>query len=136
MNEQLNFNFEEYPDLPTNFPDYNQLLTQRVSSIKQTNGFDPHKLMVQKKKMESGEIESNIPSKLWPEKDIKILEDFCETHGIIGYNCGKMNPIAALCMLKQTMGIVEGPLEKRVPYGYQQMNSVDNNVKKKTLLKG
>jgi hypothetical protein len=63
--------------------------------------------------------------------------------GIVEYNCGKMSPIAALAMLKQQLGVVEGPLEERVPLGYQKLGSKFNSnysytqmVKEKTEQKG
>lgn len=67
-------------------------------------------------------------SGIWPEKDIKALEDFCKKHGIVGYNCGRMNPIAALALLKQKLGIVDSSLQERTPYS--------NPSNKKILLNG
>lgn len=67
-------------------------------------------------------------SKIWPEKDMKALDEFCRKHGIVGYNCGKMNPIAALCMLKQKLGISDSSLQERIPYS--------DTINKKILLKG
>jgi len=34
-----------------------------------------------------------------------VLEKFCKDHGIVGMNCGNMNPTAALRMLQGRMGI-------------------------------
>jgi len=142
--------FEEYPEMTTSvMPDYNQLLSKKVSSVK--SGFDPHALMVKKKDVNSGEIQDNTPTQTWPERDVKILEDFCTKHGILGFNCGRMSPIAAMAMLKQSMGIVDGPLEERVPLGYSKpqfnpnypyMSSMNkksllsDGAEKKALLKG
>lgn len=115
-----NQEFEEYPELQaSSMPDFNQLLAKKVQTIK-TGGFDPHQLMVQKKQAESGESVNNTPNQEWPEKDVKALEDFCAKYGIMGFNCGKMSPIAALALLKGKMGIVDAPLEERVPYGYEK----------------
>jgi len=142
MNEnQTGSEFEEYPDLKTSIiPDFNQVVTKKVETIK--SKFDPYQLMVKKKIIDSGEIEDNTPKQTWPEKDIKLLDDFCKGHGIVGFNCGRMSPIAALAFLKQKLGIVDGPLEDRIPYGYQKMNlnnsdnSFTNPSKKKVLLSG
>jgi hypothetical protein len=118
---QLNLpGFESWPEMQHSvLPDYNLFLSKKTEQIK--NGFDPHKLMVQKKQINSGEIASDTPKKEWPEKDIKTLEDFCTKNGIVGYNCGKMHPIAALAFLKQYLGIVDGSLEERVPVSYQKI---------------
>ena len=133
MNNQLELGFEEYPTMTTSIlPDYNQLLLSKKQST--TNGFDPHKIMVQKKQIDSGEVISNIPKQSYLDKDIKTLEDFCMTHGIVGFNCGRMSPIAALAMLKQQLGIVDNkPLEERIPIGYERYGGSSN---KKTLLNG
>lgn len=136
--------FEEYPEMQTSvMPDFNQLLANKVQSIK--GGFDPHQMMVQKKQVQSGEIPADItvPKQTWPEKDVKALEDFCKQYGLIGFNCGRMSPIAALSLLKKQMGVVDGPIEDRVPIGYKKIdskftlnNSYSDMVNRKTLLKG
>ena len=57
----------------------------------------------------------------WPSEDIKTLEDFCKKHGVVGFNCGHMSPIAALAFLKKKMGISDPTLTERTPYvGYLQ----------------
>jgi hypothetical protein len=66
--------------------------------------------------------------RVWPEKDIKILDDFCKKHNIVGFNCGKMNPIAALALLKQKLGISDTSLQERTPYS--------NVMNKRILLNG
>jgi hypothetical protein len=123
---------EEINDFQPTFvkvPDFNQMMSQTLSQrvpppTIPKNGFDPHAVMVNRKKMESGNGQVTTPSVSWPEQDIKTLEDFCKQHGIIGFNCGRMSPIAALCLLKSKLGIVDNnPLEQR--YNGQ-----------KTLLKG
>lgn len=121
-NTQTGLEFDEYPDMQTSIlPNFNQILTKKVETIK--GGFDPHAVMVKKKQIETGEVMDETPKKEWPEKDIKALEDFCKQYGIVGYNCGKMHPIAALSFLKQQLGVVDGPLEERVPVGYQKFGS-------------
>lgn len=77
----------------------------------------------------------------WPERDIKALEDFCRQHNILGFNCGKMAPIAALALLKRKLGINDNPLTERIPFtGTKPINNPNYTyttmVAKKTLLHG
>lgn len=117
----------------SNAPDFNQMMAQRLAGAtkstesKPTTGFDPYKVMVQKKEMESGNVLPDISSIVrWPEADVKVLEDFCKKYGVLGFDCGKMSPIAALTMLKNMLGIVDGPLENRIPSGYEKMGVKSN----------
>jgi len=115
--------FEDWPELKHNLlPDFNQVLAKRLAPTQQElPGFDPHALMVKKHKVETGEVPPDpTPEVKWPEKDVKALEDFCQQHGIMGYNCGRMHPIAALAMLKQQLGYDDRPLQERVPFGYEK----------------
>jgi hypothetical protein len=51
-------------------------------------------------------------------EDVKELEKFCNEHGILGVNFGKMNPRAALNMLKGKMGVRNEPtIKKGMLYG-------------------
>ena len=138
---QMNLGFEEYPDLPTSIiPDFNQLLTKKIESVKQTNGFDPYKLMIQKKNQELGEIDET-PIQRWSEKDVKVLESFCKEHGIVGFNSGNMSPIAALFLLKKKLGITEEGFNE-IPKGLEKLHrynphySYTEMIKKKTLING
>ena len=89
--------------------------------------FDPYKLMVQRKAVESGNAPLE-PIQNWPNADIQKLEEFCKQMGIIGFNCGRMSPLAALAMLKQKLGVVDEPTsESRIPYTV---------ARQKILLKG
>lgn len=99
-------------------PDFVQLVKQRTN-VKET--FDPHQIMVNKKQ--------DVPTPTVQETDLETLQNFCNEHGIVGFNCGRMSPIAALSMLKAQMGIVDGPIEQRVPYGYQKCESSKNSQK-------
>lgn len=66
--------------------------------------------------------DTTLPSiQEFPQQDIDELESFCRKYGIIGFNCGRMHPKAALRMLKSRMGI---PIEESTP------------IKIKSLLKG
>jgi hypothetical protein len=75
-------------------------MTQNLS------GFDPVELLLKRKKqrddLENGELPEVEPYK---DEDVKSLEDFCKKHGIGGFNFGRMNPKAALAMLKGQMGM-------------------------------
>lgn len=127
--------FEPYPDMQHSLlPDFGQMMVKKMEANKAPNGFDPHKLMVQRKQLDSGEVVDVTPTQQWPEKDVKALEEFCAKYGILGFNCGRMSPVAALAMLKTQMGIVDGPLEERVPPGYQPYHKV--SPYQKTLLHG
>ena len=132
-------------------PDFNQMMGQRLSNptkpveAKSTTGFDPYKVMVKKKEADDGKPIDTSDSVKWPAEDIKVLEDFCQKHGIVGFNCGKMSPLAALAMLKNMMGIADGPLENRVPPGYEKLGTKNPynpsspyqmNIQKKSLLRG
>lgn len=119
--------FEEYPDMKTSIvPDFGQLVAQRLGTIAKqeaAGGFDPHALMVKKKEVNSGDVVDDTPVQTWPEKDVQALEDFCKQHGIMGFDCGKMSPVAAMAMLKNMLGIVDGPLAERVPFGYEKLGA-------------
>lgn len=125
--------FEEYKDMPislASFISQKMAMKQSAAVEKEVPAFDPHKMMVNKFKMEKGEEVEPIEAVKWPEKEVKALEDFCKQHGILGFNCGRMSPLAALAMLKSKLGIIDAPLEERVPYGYQKMGG------EKTVLHG
>ncbi len=49
----------------------------------------------------------------YDENDVKELQKFCNEHGILGVNFGKMNPRAALNMLNGKMGVRNEPTLKR-----------------------
>ena len=65
--------------------------------------FDPVALMAKRKQQRD---DGNLPPiTSFNDNDIKELESFCHKYGIIGFNCGNMNPKAALRLLKMRMGI-------------------------------
>ena len=70
---------------------------------------------------QQGEDTTLPPIQEFPQQDIEELELFCRKYGIIGFNCGRMNPKSALRMLKSRMGV---PIEEATP------------AKIKSLLKG
>jgi len=81
--------------------------------------FDIYNALVKRKKQ--GEDTTLPPIQEFPQQDIEELESFCRKYGIIGFNCGRMNPKSALRMLKSRMGV---PIEEATP------------AKIKSLLKG
>ena len=81
--------------------------------------------MIQKKQG----INSEMPeAPEWPSDQVKKLQDYCTKMGIIGFNCGRMNPIAALAMLKKQFGedFSDVPLNERVPQGYEKLGTKNN----------
>lgn len=139
---------DPYPDgiswNSNSMPSFEAIAAQRLQPKTATNGFDPYKTMLNKKDMDDGKPIDTSNIQKWPEEDIKRLQDFCTKYGILGFKCGHMHPVAALSMLKTQMGIVEGPLEDRVPPGYEKMgtrpiynsNNTYGSSMKKTLLNG
>jgi hypothetical protein len=60
--------------------------------------------LVRRKKQ--GDDTTLPPVQQFPQSDIDELESFCKAHGILGFNCGRMNPKAALQMLKGKLGVL------------------------------
>ena len=117
--EQLEFQFSQ----PPNFSEMmaRRLMGGKPVEAKPTNGFDPYKVMVQKKESDDGKPIDTSSVVKWPEQDMKVLEDFCKKYGVLGFSCGQMSPIAAVSMLKNMLGIADGPIEQRVPPGYEKL---------------
>jgi hypothetical protein len=115
------------------------ILQQRLAQKGSSNSspskgeFDPYQMMVKKKEVNAGNIADDTPTQSWPEEDIKKLEDFCKKMGIIGFNCGKMSPLAALAFLKQKLGILD---ETPKSEGYGPNYPYTEAIKKKMLLHG
>jgi hypothetical protein len=135
----------------SNAPDFSQLMANKMSTGKPTEakpapgGFDPYKVMVKKKEADEGKPIDVSDAVKWPEKEVAALEDFCKKMGVIGFNCGKMSPLAALAMLKNMLGVSDGPLEERVPVGYEKLGAKNTfnphypyqqSFAQKSLLKG
>ena len=121
---------EEFESLNSRIPDLGAVLAQRIAAKKaETAGttlppagtVDPYQLMLQKKRGETTEINPDTVVK-WPEESLTKLQDYCTKMGIIGFDCGRMHPIAALSMLKRQYGddYTDVPLEERVPAGYEK----------------
>jgi len=64
------------------------------------------------RRKQQGEDTTLPPIQEFPQQDIEELESFCRKYGIIGFNCGRMNPKSALRMLKSRMGV---PIEEATP---------------------
>lgn len=121
---------EEFESINGRMPDIASVLAQRIASRKSEESgtttpaagtVDPYQLMLQKKNSETAPINPETIQK-WPEEDVTKLRDYCQKMGIVGFNSGRMHPIAALAMLKKQFGEDYSgvPLEERVPAGYQK----------------
>lgn len=66
--------------------------------------FDPYQLLMRRKQMQDNP--HDFPVMQYDLKDIHELEEFCRQYNILGFNCGKMNPKAALNMLKRKVGVI------------------------------
>lgn len=123
---------EEFESINDRMPDIASVLAQRIASKKaEAEGntlpppgtVDPYKLMVQKKNSDTAPINPDTIQK-WPEEDVEKLRDYCQKTGIVGFNSGRMPPIAALAMLKRQFGDYSGvPLEERIPAGYEKQGT-------------
>jgi hypothetical protein len=111
--DYLNFNTSNY--------DTGMALMRRneIVPVKPSDGeFDPHKLFL-KNRDSISPFGCNPENIVYPEEDIKELEEYCRQRGIIGVNFGKMSPSAILRMLRAKNGIpTEGTsAEKRILLG-------------------
>ena len=73
-----------------------------------SNGFDPYQAILKRKQqIDNTQVP---PIQDINPNDLYELQEFCKQHNIIGFSFGRLNPKAALMMLKQKMGIkVETP---------------------------
>lgn len=127
-------------DTTNHIPEFNamallqaRLASKGVESKSSTadGNIDPYQLMLRRKKENAEGAIASIQA--WPDADVKRLEEFCLSHGIIGFNCGKMNPIAALSFLKQKLGVIENPSRNE---GYGPNYPYTEAMKKRILLQG
>lgn len=95
--------------------------------------FDPHQMMVNRKRINAGEMITDMPVQTWPEEDIRKLEEFCLKMGIVGFNCGRMSPLAALAFLKEKLGVVD---ETPRTEGFGPNYPYTQAMQKRILLKG
>lgn len=66
--------------------------------------FDPYQILLRRKQRE--EDPQSFPTIEYDQNDIRELEEFCRQYNILGFNCGRMGPKAALNMLKNKLGIL------------------------------
>lgn len=104
--------------------------TPAQSSTGQT-AIDPYQMMVNRK---NANAEGALaPVQTWPEEDVKKLEEFCKKMGVVGFNCGNMNPLAALALLKNKLGVVDTPTKTE---NYGPNYPYTQAMQKKQLLHG
>lgn len=121
---------EEFESINSRLPDLGSVLAQRIAAKQGTETtppppgtIDPYQLMIKKKRSETEDINPETIVK-WPEEDTKKLQDYCQKVGIVGFNSGRMHPIAALALLKKEFGeFADVPLEERIPQGYEKAGS-------------
>jgi hypothetical protein len=105
---------EEWPTIGMGNLQAMMVMRQQSAPVSSISGFDPYQAMLRRKQSnvdtDTGYI--NDPVQQYDPKDIQELEEFCQRYGIMGFNFGKMNPKAALRMLKGRMGVQE---EKTLP---------------------
>ena len=110
---------EEYPEL--NNPYNNMGKYDPLSALSLIKNDPIHAFLVKRKQQQDSGEEPLLPKVEYNNDDIKALEEFCNKHGILGMNCGSMNPRSVLNMLKSKMGIVETPNQvsskKQLLYG-------------------
>ena len=73
--------------------------------------FDPYQMLLRRKHRE--EDPQSFPVIQYDENDIRELEEFCKKYNILGFNCGKMGPKAALNMLKNKLGVITEKIENK-----------------------
>lgn len=78
--------------------------------------------------------EQELPMVEFDQSDVKELEEFCRTHGIVGFNCGNMNPKAALEILKNRVGSATNVVKSLESQGYEVAGK--DYKHKKQLLNG
>lgn len=78
--------------------------------------FDPYQMLLRRKQQE--EDPQSFPVIQYDEHDIRELEEFCKQYNIIGFNCGKMGPKAALNMLRNKLGVITEKMDnKKILFG-------------------
>lgn len=107
----------EWPTVPMDNLQAMMVMRQHSAPATSINGFDPYQAMLRRKQSnvsdESGYINAEVQQ--YDTKDIQALEEFCQQYGIMGFNFGKMNPKAALRMIKGKMGVRDEPTTPTTP---------------------
>ncbi len=100
---------EDWPTIGMGNLQAMMVMRQQNASVPASNAFDPYQAMLRRKQSnvsdESGYINTEVTQ--YDPKDIHALEEFCQKYGIVGFNCGKMSPKAALQMLKKRIGVID-----------------------------
>jgi len=109
---------EEYPSIGSGI--FSGMSMQRPIATRVPD-FDPVALLMTKRKQQQ-DNPTDLSVMEYDSEDIAELESFCRKHGILGFNFGRMNPKAALHMLKSRMGV---PLDDNI-----------SKVSKKQILNG
>jgi hypothetical protein len=98
----------EWPNVPMGNLQAMMVMRQQSAPTPSINGFDPYQAMLRRKQSnvsdEIGYINTEVQQ--YDPRDVQELEEFCQQYGIMGFNFGKMNPKAALSMLKKKVGVV------------------------------
>lgn len=111
-------------------PDMAAMLAQRLaakqgeSTTPAPGTVDPYQAMLARKTGKP--LEQVSPEiQVWPEEDVTKLQNYCKKMGIVGFNAGRMHPIAALAMLMKQFGedYSNIPLDERLPAGYQKLGT-------------
>lgn len=104
-------------DTFSEIPNFELILKQRLAMTPASNPnatVDPYQMMLNRKTQQKQQA-SDIPVQVYPESQIKALEDYCKKMGIVGYNCGTIPPGAALALLKNQLGdFTVSPLEQSI----------------------
>ena len=107
----------EWPTVPMDNLQAMMVMRQHSAPATSINGFDPYQAMLRRKQSnvsdESGYINAEVQQ--YDAKDIQALEEFCQQYGIMGFNFGKMNPKAALRMIKGKKGVRDEPTTPTTP---------------------
>ena len=98
--QRIKVDMEEWPSIGSGM--FGGMSMQRPTATTVPD-FDPVALMMKKKQQQDNPQLS--PTLDYNIDDAYELEEFCRKHNIIGFNCGRMNPKAALRMLKSRMGV-------------------------------
>ena len=110
---------EEWPTIGMGNLEAMMVLRKHVAPEPSINAFDPYQSMLNRKRgnMQNEDGYINDPVEQYDPNDVKALEEFCQQHGIVGFNCGRMHPKRALQMLKNKIGFVESVNNKKMLLG-------------------
>ena len=107
--QRIKVDMEEYPSIGSGM--FGAMSMQRPTATKVLD-FDPVALMAKRKQQQDTPHNPTVME--YDGEDILELQNFCQSHGILGFNCGRMSPKSALRMLKSRMGV---PLDDNISNG-------------------